>query len=144
MRGVGGGRSNVAWEDGVRRGIPYWQELRRRAQRQMWRHVNSARVLVGKRNEKGDFGLTFGQCYNNCNNMQKETKVRKIGNSLGIVLPKAVLHAMEVEEGATLYITGDAEGAVRLTPERPGFKEKMAVAELGMQRYRNALKELAK
>jgi putative addiction module antidote len=76
--------------------------------------------------------------------MAKETKVRRIGNSLGIVLPKEILHELKVGEGASLYITGDAGGAVRLTPERPGFKEKMAVAEKGMRRYRNALKELAK
>jgi hypothetical protein len=33
---------------------------------------------------------------------------------------------------------------VRITPERPGFKEMMEIAERGMQRYRNALRELAK
>jgi putative addiction module antidote len=76
--------------------------------------------------------------------MQKETKVRRIGNSLGIVLPKEILHTLKVEEGATLYITGDAEGAVRFTPGKPGFKEKMALAEDIMHRYRNALRELAK
>ena len=31
-----------------------------------------------------------------------KTKVRKIGNSLGIVLPKEALQAMNVEEGATM------------------------------------------
>jgi putative addiction module antidote len=76
--------------------------------------------------------------------MAIETKVRRIGNSLGIVLPKEALHQMKVEEGATLYLTGDAEGAMRLTPDRPGFKEQMAIAEEGMRRYRNALRELAK
>lgn len=77
-------------------------------------------------------------------NMIKETKLRRIGNSLGVVLPKEVLHDMKVEEGATLYITGDAEGAVRLTAENPEFREKMAIAKKGMDRYRNALRELAK
>jgi putative addiction module antidote len=76
--------------------------------------------------------------------MIKETKVRRIGNSLGVVLPKEVLHDLKVEEGATLYITGDAEGSVRLTAEQPGFKAKMAIAEDIMDRYRNALRELAK
>ncbi|MDV7396491.1 hypothetical protein RZS08_34165, partial [Arthrospira platensis SPKY1] len=42
--------------------------------------------------------------------MAIETKVRRIGNSLGIVLPKEALHQLQVEEGATLYLTGDAEG----------------------------------
>jgi antitoxin component of MazEF toxin-antitoxin module len=30
------------------------------------------------------------------------TKVRKIGNSLGIVLPREALHALKVKEGAML------------------------------------------
>ncbi len=76
--------------------------------------------------------------------MAIETKVRKIGNSLGIVLPKEALNALKVDEGAVLYLTEAPENALRLTPERPGFKEKMAVAESLMQRYRNALRELAK
>jgi len=73
-----------------------------------------------------------------------KTKVRKIGNSLGIVLPKEALQAMHVEEGSSLYITRGADNSVHLTADRPGFEEVMKVAEKGMQRYRNALKELAK
>jgi len=73
-----------------------------------------------------------------------ETKVRKIGNSLGIVLPKEALNALNIEEGATLYLTEAPEGSLRMTPEETGFKAKMQVAESLMQRYRNALRELAK
>lgn len=76
--------------------------------------------------------------------MAIETKVRKIGNSLGIVLPKEALNAMKVEEGATLYLTEAPENAMRITPEKPGFEEKMEIAESLMRRYRNALRELAK
>ncbi|MFP4281753.1 MAG: AbrB/MazE/SpoVT family DNA-binding domain-containing protein [Opitutales bacterium] len=76
--------------------------------------------------------------------MAIETKVRKIGNSLGIVLPKEALLALKVEEGATLYLTEAPEGALRVTPERPGFQKMMEIAERGMRDYRNALRELAK
>jgi putative addiction module antidote len=76
--------------------------------------------------------------------MTTETKVRKIGNSLGIVLPKEALQAMKVEEGATLYLTEAPDSSLRVTPERPGFAEMVDVAERGMQKYRNALRELAK
>ncbi len=76
--------------------------------------------------------------------MAIETKVRRIGNSLGIVLPKEALNALKVEEGATIYLTEAPEGALRMTPEQPGFDEMMRLAEKGMQRYRNALRELAK
>jgi len=76
--------------------------------------------------------------------MPYETKVRKIGNSLGIVLPKEAIQAMRVQEGTTLYLTESTEGSLRVTPEKPGFVEKMAIAESLMDRYRNALRELAK
>ena len=72
------------------------------------------------------------------------TKVRKIGNSLGIVLPKEALQTLRVEEGATLYLTEAPKSSLTITPDRPGFDETMRVAEDGMNRYRNALRELAK
>ncbi len=76
--------------------------------------------------------------------MAIETKVRKIGNSLGIVLPKEALQSLKVEEGAALYLTEAPDGTLRITPESPGFDEKMRIAESLMQRYRNTFRELAK
>ena len=72
------------------------------------------------------------------------TKVRKIGNSLGIVLPKEALQTLRVEEGATLFLTEAPKSSLTITPDRPGFDETMRVAEDGMNRYRNALRERAK
>ena len=43
-----------------------------------------------------------------------------------------------------LYLTDAAEASLRITPGRPGFEEKAAVARDLMRRYRNALRELAK
>ncbi|MCC5834501.1 MAG: AbrB/MazE/SpoVT family DNA-binding domain-containing protein [Opitutales bacterium] len=77
-------------------------------------------------------------------NMAIETKVRKIGNSLGIVLPKEALQVLKVEEGQSLYLTESPDNSLRITGDRPGFEEVMKVAEEGMNRYRNALRELAK
>ena len=76
--------------------------------------------------------------------MTMHTKVRKIGNSLGIVLPKEALHAMKVKEGDTLYLSEAPECALRVTPQEEHFSEMMKIAERGMRRYRNALRELAK
>lgn len=73
-----------------------------------------------------------------------ETKVRRIGNSLGIVLSKEALQKLRVQEGDTLYLTEAPKDSLVIHPERPGFKEIMALAEDGMNRYRNALRELAK
>jgi putative addiction module antidote len=76
--------------------------------------------------------------------MPIETKVRKIGNSLGIVLPKEALQSLRVGEGATLYLTEAPNDSLLVNTDRPGFKSKMEVAEDLMQRYRNAFRELAK
>ncbi|MCX6935208.1 MAG: AbrB family transcriptional regulator [Verrucomicrobia bacterium] len=73
-----------------------------------------------------------------------ESKIRKFGNSLGIILPKEAIAAMKVKEGAAVYLTEGPECSLRITPEENGFSKKMAIAERGMQKYRNALRELAK
>jgi putative addiction module antidote len=76
--------------------------------------------------------------------MVAQSKVRKIGNSLGVVLPKEALQQLKAEEGTILYFTESPECSLRVTPERPGFEEMMEIANKGMKRYRNALRELAK
>jgi putative addiction module antidote len=76
--------------------------------------------------------------------MPIQTKVRKIGNSLGIVLSKEALQTLKVSEGDVLYLTEAPEGSLRITPERPGFEAKMELAGSLMNRYRNAFRELAK
>lgn len=72
-----------------------------------------------------------------------KTKLRKIGNSYGIILPKEILHSLQIKEGDTLYLTEAPEASVRITPDRKGFEDMMALAEKGMRKYRNALRELA-
>jgi putative addiction module antidote len=76
--------------------------------------------------------------------MLAQSKVRKIGNSLGIVLPKEALQQLQAEEGTILYLTESPECSLRVTPERPGFEKKMEIVEGLMKRYRNTLRELAK
>ena len=92
-----------------------------------------------------DICVALTECYNYGCYMAYKTKLRKIGNSLGIVIPKGALQSMKVEEGATLYITEAPEGAVRVSAsEAEAFDTMMSTAETGMRRYRNALRELAK
>ncbi len=76
--------------------------------------------------------------------MIAQSKVRKIGNSLGVVLPKEALQQLNAKEGTILYFTESPESSLRVTPESLGFEQFMQVAEKGMQKYRNALRELAK
>jgi hypothetical protein len=51
---------------------------------------------------------------------------------------------LKVGEGDTLYLTEAPQCSLRITPERPGFEEKMKVADGLIRRYRNAFRELAK
>jgi putative addiction module antidote len=73
-----------------------------------------------------------------------ELKLRALGNSVGAVIPKEALAKMNAQKGDTLYLTETTDGGFRLTAGNPEFAETMAIAEEGMRRYRNALRELAK
>jgi putative addiction module antidote len=73
-----------------------------------------------------------------------ELKVRRIGNSLGVVLPKEAAALLRVGEGDRLHLTEGPDGALRLTAYDPAFEEQMKHAGEGMRRYRNALRTLAK
>ena len=43
--------------------------------------------------------------------MNYKTKVRKIGNSQGILLPREVLQQLQVKEGDALYLTRAPDNA---------------------------------
>ena len=70
-------------------------------------------------------------------------KVRKIGNSLGVVLPKDVLAKLRVGEGDELSVS-DTQSGVALTRHDAELQEQIEAARRAMKRYRNALRELAK
>lgn len=69
--------------------------------------------------------------------------VRRIGNSLGVTLPPAIIRALQVRAGDQLYLTPTRDG-FRVTPFDPDFAEAMEIAEDFFARYKNALRELAK
>lgn len=73
-----------------------------------------------------------------------ELKVRKFGNSLGVVLPKEVINHLHTGDGKPLFLIEGPDGSYRLTPYDPAFERKMAKAEDIMSRYRNTLHVLAK
>jgi putative addiction module antidote len=73
-----------------------------------------------------------------------ELKVRKIGNSLGIVLPKEAVTRLRAGDGDRLFLVEAPDGTYRLTPYDPEFERQMEIAEEGMARYRDALHTLAK
>ncbi len=73
-----------------------------------------------------------------------ELKVRKIGNSLGVVLPKDVVNRLQAAEGDRLFLVEGPDGSYQLTPYDPGFAKKMDKAGEIIGRYRNTLRALAK
>ena len=76
-----------------------------------------------------------------------ELKLRKVGNSVGVVLPKEALALLKVGEGDTVALTDSPNGGLRVTPTNEGreqFAKQMKAAESVVRRYRNTLRELAK
>ncbi len=73
-----------------------------------------------------------------------ELKVRKFGNSLGVVLPKEVINRLHTRDGERLFLIEGPNGDYRLTPYDPAFEKKMAKAEDLIGRYRNTLHALSK
>lgn len=71
-----------------------------------------------------------------------QTKLRKIGSSLGTTLPKDVLDQLGLREGDMLNISVTSEG-ISLSPFDPDFEAFLAAAEDTTAEYRDALKALA-
>jgi putative addiction module antidote len=69
-------------------------------------------------------------------------KVRKVGNSLGIVLSKEVAARLRVENGDELYVSETANG-IQLSAYDPKFASQMDVAKSVMKKRRNLLHKLA-
>ena len=72
-----------------------------------------------------------------------QLKVRKVGNSLGVILPREVVADLRVSEGDTLSLDAGADG-YRLTAYDPEIARQVEIGKKIMRRYRNTLRELAK
>ncbi|MDP1527181.1 MAG: AbrB/MazE/SpoVT family DNA-binding domain-containing protein [Rhodocyclaceae bacterium] len=70
-------------------------------------------------------------------------KLTQIGNSVGVVLPKEALAALQVGKGDAVFLTESPDG-YRITAYDPEFATQMSAAEGIMKRRRNVLRELAK
>jgi putative addiction module antidote len=72
-----------------------------------------------------------------------ETKLRAIGNSTGLVIPKEVLDELGLKQGDKIFLV-KSDNVYKITAYDPSFQKQMEAAQEGMQKYRNALSELAK
>ena len=76
--------------------------------------------------------------------MVLELKLRKIGNSVGLILPKEALAQLKAGEGDIVTLTEAADGSLNLNHLSEEVSEQMKVAQDLMHRYRHTLAELAK
>jgi putative addiction module antidote len=71
-----------------------------------------------------------------------QTKLGKIGGSLGTTLPKELLDQLRLREGDMLNIAVTSKG-ICLSPYDPDFEAFLNAAEETTSEYRDALKALA-
>ncbi|MEW5980265.1 MAG: AbrB/MazE/SpoVT family DNA-binding domain-containing protein [Acidobacteriota bacterium] len=72
-----------------------------------------------------------------------KTSVRRVGNSLGVTLPRTIIENYHLNEGDELHLLEMKDGIV-LTPFDPKFAHWAASFERLNRRYRNTLRALAK
>jgi putative addiction module antidote len=72
-----------------------------------------------------------------------EIKLRKVGNSVAMIVPKQVREKMGVKEGDAIYLTETPDG-YRISPYDPEFSRQMKLARKVQAKHRAALHELAK
>ena len=75
--------------------------------------------------------------------MAEVLEVKKIGNSLGVIITQRAAEKLRVQEGDKLYLLDMPEGAV-LTPYDPDLQKALDHTEETIRAYRDDLKELAK
>lgn len=76
--------------------------------------------------------------------MVLKLKLRRVGNSVGVVLPKEALARLNVREGDALTFTDAPDGSVRVTPSKADFTRQTKAVDKVIRRYRNTLRELPK
>ena len=70
-------------------------------------------------------------------------KLRKIGSSVGVILPKELLDVLNLGEGDQVFV-GSTQDGLQLTPYDPEFETAMKAFDRTRKKYRNALHQLAK
>jgi putative addiction module antidote len=71
-------------------------------------------------------------------------QIKKVGNSLGLVLPKELLARLKLKEGDKFHIVEQTERGIKLSPYDPRHAEAMEFARRSFRKYANTYKALAK
>ena len=70
-------------------------------------------------------------------------QIKKIGNSLGLILPKELLARLKLREGDKLYVVEQTERGVKLSPYDPKHAKAMEIARRSFRKYADTYKALA-
>ncbi|MFN3854510.1 MAG: AbrB/MazE/SpoVT family DNA-binding domain-containing protein [Phreatobacter sp.] len=71
-------------------------------------------------------------------------QVRKIGNSIGVILPKDLLARINLREGDKLHVIEQTERTIKLSRYDPDHAETMKIARDVMREYKDTFRALAK
>jgi putative addiction module antidote len=71
-----------------------------------------------------------------------EVKVRKIGYSIGVVLPTEAVAHLQVREGDLICMTDSADGSLRLSSAAGQLAHQVRTAQDLVRRYQNALRDV--
>ena len=71
-------------------------------------------------------------------------EIKKVGNSVGIILSEDLLVRFNLKEGDKLFPFEQPNGGLLLARCDPNFERAIEVARRGMKRYHSALAELAR
>jgi len=71
-------------------------------------------------------------------------QIKKIGNSLGLILPKELLARLKLKEGDKLHVVEQTERGMKLSPYDPKHAKAMEIARRSFRKYADTYKALAK
>jgi putative addiction module antidote len=71
-------------------------------------------------------------------------QIKKVGNSLGLILPKELLARLRLKEGDKLYVVEQTERGIKLSPYDPKHAKAMEIARRSFRKYADTYKALAK
>ena len=74
--------------------------------------------------------------------MKAASKVRRLGNSSAVILPKEIMARLHLEQGDEVHLVETSEG-VLITPYDDQQSRQMELAAKVMRENRNMLKKLA-
>lgn len=73
----------------------------------------------------------------------KSIKLRKVGNSFGLTIPKELIEKYNLKEGEKLHVIESNDGFT-LTPYDPEFEKWADAFDKTNGKYKNTLKKLSK